>query len=292
MKRIMITGASERGFIGKVLKNALSDEYEVLAPTRETLDLLDGDAVAKWLHNNPVDSIIHAAVHVPALHGVDKEAENDLRMFFNLENCRDDYNTLIHFGSGAEYDKRFPIDNVTEDQIGRTIPASSYGLAKYAINQYTRRTDHVTNLRLFGIFGPQENWRVKFITGLCYKAVFGLPLTVRHHCMFDFMYIDDLLPIIRAALEGRLTQRDYNICTGTAIDIADIASLIQKHSPKKVDINLLSDKWDLPYTASNARLCGEIKPVFTTMEQAVVKLIEYFESIKNEADLDVLRQII
>lgn len=291
LKKLLITGASERSFIGKVLKAELADEYEIYAPGRETLDLTDGDAVARWLSKHPVDVIIHAAVHVPMWHGVDKEAENDLRMFFNLEKCRDDYGHLIYFGSGAEYDKRFPIDNVREEELGRTIPDSSYGFAKYVANQYTRQNRHITNLRLFGIFGPQENWRVKLITGLCYKALFGLPLTVRGHCMFDFMYIDDLIPIVRAAIEGKLKQRDYNVCTGVSVDIADIAEVVQKLSPKPVELKLLSDNWANAYTGNCDRLQAELSVSFTPMEDAVKKLLAYFEAVKNPDDLETLRGI-
>ena len=291
MKKIMITGASPRSFVGKSLKTALAGTYEIIAPNRQELDLLDGDAVAAWMHAHPVDAIIHAAVHVPMWHGAGKEAENDLRMFFNLENCKDDYNRLIYFGSGAEYDKRFPIDNVKEEGIGKTIPVSPYGFAKYAMNQYARASAHVTNLRLFGIFGPGENWRVKFITGLCYKAVFGLPLTVRQHCMFDFMYIDDLVPVVRAAVDGKLKERDYNVCSGIAMDIADIAMLVQKNSPKTVNFELLSDQWAVPYTASNERLCRDLPISFTPMEQAVKKLLAHFETVQNKDDLAELRTI-
>lgn len=292
MKKLLITGASQRSFVGRYLKDALFDKYTILAPGREDLDLLDGDAVAAYLNSNPVDVILHAAVHVPMWHGTDKEVENDLRMFFNLEHCRSDYGHLIHFGSGAEFDKRVPVENVTEDDFGKTIPVTAYGFAKYTINKYTRLCPHITNLRLFGIFGPQENWRVKFITGLCYKAVMGLPLTVRQHCDFDFLYIDDLLPVVHAAIEGKLSHRDYNVCSGTAIDIYEIARLVQEQSPNAVSLELLSDTWGNAYTANNSLLRGELPELrFTSMKTAIEKLLDHFGQNKDDADLDDLCKI-
>lgn len=292
MKKLLITGASERSFIGRVLKEHLTNEYEILAPMRFELDLLDCDAVEAYLHVHPVDAIIHAAVHVPRWHGDDKEVENDIRMFHNLERCRDDYGRLVHFGSGAEFDKRFSINYVTEDDFGKSVPATSYGFAKYVINQYTRLCPHVTNLRLFGIFGPQENWRVKLITGLCYKAVMGMPLTVRHHCLFDFLFIDDLIPVVHAAIDGKLSWRDYNVCSGIAMDVYEIAQLVQRKSPVPVSITLLNEGWANTYTGSNDRLRGELSEWhITSMETAVDKLIDYFERVKDDNDLTDLHKI-
>lgn len=292
MKKLLIVGASQRSFVGRVLREQLFDEYEIISPGRNELDLLDGDAVASYLHAHPIDVIVHAAIHVPMWHGNDREAENDIRMFFNLERCRTDYGHLIHFGSGAEFDKRFPIVKVTEEDLGNSIPVTSYGFAKYVINQYTRLNPHITNLRLFGIFGPQENWKVKLITGLCYKAVMGLPLTVRQHCNFDFLYIDDLVPVVRAVIDGKLSQRDYNVCSGVSIDIYDIAKLVQMKSPKPVSLELLSDTWANEYSADNVRLNRELPNwCVTDMQYAIEKLLVHFDRVKDETDRDILIKI-
>lgn len=285
MKRILLTGTGRRGFIGKVLNRALSGEYAVFSPAREELDLLDGEAVAAWLHRHPVDAIVHGAAHHPH-HGGGDIASNNIRMFFNLERCRDDYDRLVYFGSGAEYDKRYPLENVTEEEFGASIPVDPYGFAKYVMNKYARGNPRVTNLRLFGVFGPDEDWRSKFITGLCYKAQHGLPLTVRYHCMFDFLYVDDLVEVVRATIDGLLPMRDYNVCTGMPVDIVAIAGIVKSKGPVPVDIELLDERWKNAYTGDNRRLLKDFPGWrITPMEKAIEKTMEHFSQMKNDGDI-------
>ena len=60
MKKMLITGAS--GFIGKNIRERLSQQYEILVPSRAELDLLDAGAVEKYFDNQKLDIVIHTAV--------------------------------------------------------------------------------------------------------------------------------------------------------------------------------------------------------------------------------------
>ncbi len=291
MKKILLTGGS--GFIGKNLREALSDRYEIFAPSHAELDLLDDAAVSRYIRQNQIDDIIHAAVHVPMFHGETQEYYNDMRMFFNLARNSGEVEKILYFGSGAEYDKRYDIRMVREEAIGRTLPATEYGLAKYTMNELARRSDNIYNLRLFGIFGKYELFYIKFLSNLCCKAVYDLPLTVRRDCYFDFLYIADLPAIVEWFLEGTPRCHDYNVCSGSEYLLTELAQKVVACSGKQLPIRLLSEERNLDYSASNARLMEEMPSLrLTDMETALGELYAYYEKIKDSVDRDTLEKAV
>lgn len=289
MKRVLITGAS--GFVGRNLKEALSDRYLIFAPSHQELELLDHNQVERYISVNQIDVVIHAAVHVPMFHGAEKEFYNDMRMFLNLEKVSDRLEKLLYFGSGAEFDKRFDIRMVSENALGKTIPVSEYGLAKYTMNRLARSSDNIYNLRLFGVFGKYELWEIKFLSNLCCKAVFDLPLTVRKECWFDFLFVEDLPEIVTWFIENKPRFHDYNVCHGKEYQLTELARLVCKVSGKDLPITLLSQERNLDYSADNSRLRAEISELqVTPMEQALKKLYYYYDTHRELINQRVLRE--
>jgi len=288
MKRILITGAG--GFVGRNLKESLSGRYMIFDPSHKELDLLNSEQLEEYIFKYQINVVIHAAIHVPMFHGAEQEFYNDMRMFLNLERVSDHLEKIIYFGSGAEFDKRFDIRMVSEDAFGRTVPTSEYGLAKYTMNKIARRSDNIYNLRLFGIFGKYELWDIKFLSNLCCKAVFGLPLTVRKDCWFDFLFVEDLPNIVAWFIEHTPRFHDYNICYGREYRLTELAELVQKVSGKDLPITLLSEERNLDYSADISRLSREIKNLrITPMEQALVQLYNYYDTHRDVVDFQILR---
>lgn len=289
MKRILITGAS--GFIGRNLKESLSNCYVIFAPSHRELELLDYNQVERYISEHKIDIVIHSAVHVPMFHGAENEFYNDMQMFLNLEKISGNLEKLLYFGSGAEFDKRFDIRMMSEDAFGRTIPTSEYGLAKYTMNKIARSSSNIYNLRLFGIFGKYELWNIKFLSNLCCKAVFNLPLTVRKECWFDFLYIEDLPDIVKWFIEHTPRFHDYNVCHGREWQLTELAGLVRKISGKRLPITLLSQERNLDYSADNSRLRMEAPELrITPMEQALKELYHYYDTHREEIDQEILRQ--
>ena len=289
MKRILITGGS--GFIGRNLCEQLGSDYCVYSPTRKELDLLSQQAVATYIKSNQIDIVVHSAVHVPLFHGAENEYYNDMRMFFNLEALSGQVEKILYFGSGAEYDKRFSLRRVEEEQIGFHIPETEYGLAKYTMNTLARGSQNIYNLRLFGVFGKYELWEIKFLSNLCCKVVFGLPLTVRRDCFFDFLWVDDLSGIVAWFLENTPLHHDYNVCMGNEYSLLQLAEMVRKISGKDLTIELLNKEPNLDYTASNNRLLSEVPALqITSMEKALHKLYQYYESHQSLVDEEALRR--
>ncbi len=291
MKRILLTGAGPHGFIGRNIAPPLREKYTLFTPSSKELNLTEYDAVAKYLDDNRIDTVVHGAAQSLIHTGPEDVMLHDLQMFFNLDKLSKQLDKILYFGSGAVFDKRLPVSMVTEDDVGRSIPADYYGLNKYIMTLHARNSANIYNLRLFGIFGKYEHWQSKFISNLCCKAVYGLPLTVRQNCMFDFLYIEDLAPIVIWFLENTPRYHDYNVCTGRPVDLVSIAETVRDVSGKALPIQVAADGWNKPYTADNKRLISEMGPLaLHDNKEAIRELYEYYQKNQNNIPIEVLKE--
>ena len=288
MKNILITGG--KGFIGRNLQEGLAGKYTIYAPGHQELDALDFCSLQRFVTEYRIDVIIHAAIHVPMFNGPEHEMFNDMTMFWNLEKVSDQVEKIIYFGSGAEFDKRYDIRDAKEEDLGRTIPANEYGLAKYTMTKAARASRNIYNLRLFGIFGKYELWDIKFLSNLCCKALYGLPLTIRKDCAFNFIAVDDLIPVIEWMIHNEPRYHDYNFCHNESYMLSELAQMIREISGKDLEIRLLSDERNLDYTGSNRRLRTEARGwAPTPIREAVTELYAYYAGIRDQIDYDKLK---
>ena len=278
MKRILLTGGT--GFIGRHLLEGLKGEYEVTAPTRQQLNLLDADAVLACLESGKYDVVIHCATQNASRNAAEpKDAvlERTLRMFFNLLRGEEHFGQLLYFGSGAEFDKSQGIRFVAEDSFGERVPQDGYGFAKYIMNQAALHSDKITNLRLFGCFGEYEDWEIRFISNAICKALHGLPVTLRQNTIFDYLYVQDIIPVVQYFIENTPRLRHYNLCSGRRIDLLGIVPLIEQATGRKLQVHVAAKGLNLEYTASNARLMDELPWLrFTPLDEAIGKLYRWY----------------
>jgi GDP-L-fucose synthase len=287
MKKILLTGAGPHGFVGRNIKESLSEKYEFFAPSSSELDMRDYDALARYLDQNRIESVIHS------VSSRENTLDSDLRMYFNVERFSDQLDRIIYFGSGAEYDKQFDIINASEEDIGKRIPTDGYGFAKYIMTKHARLSNNIYCLRLFGIFGKYEDWTYKFISNLCCKAVFDLPLTMRRECKFDYIYIDDLPPVVDWLIDGDSPEpeyHDYNLTSGSAVLLSELAKMVLAASGKNLDVIVLNTEGNNnEYTSSNERLkkqlpCFEVTPI----QNAIMSLYRYYYDNRDAINYDEL----
>lgn len=293
MKKVLLIGGS--GFIGKnVIEHfSGSQEYELTAPTSSELNTIEEDAVTEYLENNWFDIVLNFAVYGD---GIDKKKdgskmlEYNLRMFLNFEKNSHLYGRMLYAGTGAEYDKRFDICSVKEEEEGRHIPTDQYGLMRYVTDRLIRKSDNIYSLKLFGVFGKYEPWHIRFISNCCCKAVKGLPISIRQNVYFDYLWIEDFCRILEWFMDERVTPKEhaYNVVSGSRIDLYSIALMVVEISGKNVPVYICREGLGQEYTADNARLLQEIgRFEFTPLKEAVKELYKWYE--EHETEIDIYR---
>jgi nucleoside-diphosphate-sugar epimerase len=288
---IFITGA--HGFVGRNLSEYLTrtTEHTLFIPKSRELDLLNENAVDEYIIQNKIDVIIHGANRGG---GRDTAEMNDvvhtnLRMFFNIAKQSSKVQKIIHLGSGAEYGKHKPIVDAVEDDGLMALPQDDYGFYKSVCARYIDQSDNIYNLRIFGAYGKYENYRFKFISNAIVKNLLGLPIEIMQNVFFDYIDIDDMLPMITHFIENDGQYRTYNISKGKKIDLVTLAHIINDVSDFKSEIIVKNSGLNLEYTSSNDRAMSEHPFHLSTHHETITRLMDYYRSILPEIDSDEIR---
>lgn len=258
MKKVLLTGGS--GFIGRNVRGSLEKICKLYAPARNELNLLDEQAVRDYLYQNQIDIVLHAANPNPVKNSLDKQEtmlEDSLRVFMNLYQAESYYERMYTLGSGAEYDKSKDISLISEEEVGRSLPYDSYGLAKFIMNCLIQKSDKQCNLRIFACYGPTDH-ESKFITHAIRCCMNQEPITIRQDCYFDYMHVSDLAKILEYFIYHRPACKAYNVCTGARYSLKQIAEIVRKEMNSESEIILLKEGWNKEYTGNNQRLLNEI----------------------------------
>ncbi len=276
--RILITGGS--GFIGRNLAEQLASTYEVLAPSSAELDLLNEQAVREYLRGHRFDVVIHGATtrsnrRVAAPPDM---LDRNCRMFFNLVRNQGLFGKMIHFGSGAEYDRFQLPARVQEDYFDTRVPRDAYGFSKYICAKYIERSDRIVNLRLFGVFGAYEDYTVRFISNACCRALKGLPIVLRQDIVFDYLYIKDLVKVTTWFIDNDARYKAYNLCTGRPVALTELARAIARVSGRNPSVSVLTQGTGPEYSADNSRMLTEMGGYqFWDLEAAIRDLYAWYE---------------
>lgn len=280
MQKVLVTGGS--GFIGRNLVESLKERYLVYAPSSNELNLQDTEKTAEYLKEHSFDTVIHCANTNNTR--IDKRGvgsydilTGNLRMYWNLARCEDLYGKMYYFGSGAEFDMEHYVDNMPEEYFDTYIPRDAYGFSKYIMNQNAGKSDKIYNLRLFGVYGKYEEWNRRFISNNMCRILRGLNISINQDMMFDYLYIEDLCRIMVWFVEHTPKYHEYNVCTGSAVRLSEIADIIGTECGRGFPVRVLKEGEKLPYTADNTRLLAEIGGFeFTSLDTGVKQLWEYY----------------
>jgi len=281
-KTVLLTGGN--GFIARSLNESLL-EYNVLCLSKEQLNLLDAESVQKSIQANSVDVVIHCATYdaAPEFSTKDpnKVLEKNTRMFHNLARCSDKFEKMIYFGSGAEFSRPHWKPYMSEEYFDKHVPDDQYGYSKYLMNKHTINSNNIYNLRVFGLFGFYDDWRYRFIPNACCKALLDMPIKMRHNAIFDYTYIDDLIRVVRWAIDGRPKHKDYNVCTSNPQTYQYLASSILKQAGKDLDVIIENKSPAYEYSGDNSRIIKETGMSFMSVEESIEKIYTLYKKNKS-----------
>jgi UDP-glucose 4-epimerase len=288
--RILITGGS--GFIGRNLVEQLAATYDVSAPSSAELDLLKAQEVRKYLSTHRVDVIVHAAttrsnrrLAAPA-----DLLDRNCRMFFNLARNEGRFGKMIHFGSGAEYDRVQLPARVQEDYFDTRVPADAYGFSKYICAKHIERSDRLVDLRLFGVFGAYEDYTVRFISNACGRALKGLPIVLRQDVVFDYLYVKDLARITRWFIENEPRHKAYNVCTGRPLALTELARIVAQVSGRSPSVSVMTEGTGPEYSGDNSRMLAEMGGYqFWDLQASIRDLYSWYEQQLSALDSKALQ---
>lgn len=288
--KILITGGS--GFIGRNLAQQYAAGYQVATPSRAELDLLDAAAVRAYLEHQHFDAVIHAATERSnRAVGLGSDLlRRNCRMFFNLARNRHAFGRMLFLSSGAVYDRALLPPRATEEDFDKHVPSEDYGFSKYVCAKSIRPEEEIYELRLFAVFGPHEDWRVRFISNACCRALWDLTVTIRQNVFFDYLDVADLGSILERFLSGSFRYRHYNVTTGQPVDLKTLAAEVVAASGKQLDIVIRRDGLANEYSGDNRRLLAEMPGFqFRSRRESIVRLYEWYASRKETIDREQLR---
>jgi GDP-L-fucose synthase len=294
MKSILITGAG--GFVGRNLAEYLPGRgYKVHPFTHRELELSDESAVIQKLTDIDPEIIIHCATVGGSRKtgydaGLTDIVSKNLRMFFNLARSLKPGTRLITMGSGAEYDKRRALSKIREENFDAYVPADGYGYAKYVISKYVEKTENITCLRIFGLYGKYEDYTFKFISNAIVKNLLGLPIVINQNVRFDYLWAGDFCRLVERFIGIKPEYRHYNITPTESIDLVSLAEIVNAAGKTKSAIKVLNPGLNREYTGGNARLLRELPGFkFTPYAAAVKELYDHYSANPRKLDLAAVK---
>jgi GDP-L-fucose synthase len=287
--KVLLTGGS--GFIGRNLAEYLGERYSIVAPSSTELNLLDQDCVSGYLRAGRFDVVVHAATtRSNRRMGASADLlDRNCRMFFNLARNRSLFGKMLHFGSGAEYNRAELPPRVSESYFDTRIPTSPYGFSKYICSKYAATTDNIFVLRLFGVFGKYEDWDVRFISNACARVVKGLPVVIRQDVRFDYLYVSDLAELLAWFLEHEPQSKTYNVCRGETFSLLELAGMVAAASSCNPDIVVRNKTMAPEYSGDNTRMLSEIGGFrFRETSACIRELYQWYQAHADGIGVDQL----
>lgn len=250
---VLVTGGA--GFVGSHLAHALADACTVrvvddlsggdrtCVPREATFlegDLRDTAVLAPAVEG--VDYIFHQAGLVSVPESVERPIESHERnvdaTLAVLEAAREQDARVVAASSAAVYG---PPSSVPIGEADSTDPTSPYGVDKLAADHYTRLYHgrygvETVALRYFNVYGPGQDSGV--VSAFLDQLRAGEPIIVEGdgEQTRDFVHVADVVRANLAAATTDALGRAYNVGTGEATRIDELAATISQLAGGEVAI--------------------------------------------------------
>ena len=176
-------------------------------------------------------------------------ARDNLVSFTNLFACRQHIGKVIHFCSGAAYDRSRSLDNIVEEELLSSYPIDAYGLSKNISAKLSLDQTNFYTLRLFGVFHKTEKER-----RLLPKVLSKEPMVLEDR-YFDYFYLEDLLPVVEYYIQAETPKyKDLNVVYDEKILLSNfVKGFCQIHNIDDSHVTI-GHRSELDYTGSGQKL--------------------------------------
>lgn len=205
------------------------------------LDILDYDKLKNTLQN--IDGIFHQAALTSVPESYEKEDEYKKVNITGTENifkiAKEFKIKVVYASSSSVYGN---IDKIPITEDFERNPINPYGLTKledeYLAEKYSKLGVRIIGLRYFNVYGLGQTLDyagviTKFLENISAgkpPIIFGDGSQIR-----DFIFVKDVARANLAAMNSSIDHEFFNIGTGIAISIKDLAYLMIKISGKKIE---------------------------------------------------------
>lgn len=240
---ILITGSN--GFIARNLAKNLKN-YNLTLTNRANLDLLNAEEVKNFFKDKYFDVVIHTATT-----GGSRLKDDGNNVFY--ENCIMHQNILdnnlsfdkyISFGSGAELDRRYNIDDSSD--LRCAYPIDPYGMSKNFIAKSGLLLKNFHNIRLFNVFNSDE-LPSRMIKANILSYINKKPIYIHQDKYMDFFYMDDLINVVKFFIDSNTKQQIVNCSYQQKYKLSDIANIINSLSNHNVEVIIEKNNLGLSY---------------------------------------------
>ena len=282
--KILITGGS--GFIGKTFIKNYRKKFDIVAPTREQMDLTNVRAIEDLFQKHDFDAVVHLA-------GMDEQGNNaaleadNLIMFKNIQ-----YMSIVHgvkklitVGEGVEFDRSRPIVDFTEAMFGKSIPTDGYGLGRYLISLLASKDKITTVLRVFDVYGAGGG-QSRPINAIVSAGSRGKKqIVIDRDKTVSAVSVDDAARVIYEFLRKDYPKGDYNLVAAdkmSYVEIAKTAKRLVKKDGGNIDIVVKREGMANEYTANNEKLVSTAEMRITSTHSGIKKLYEELKPTKRQ----------
>ena len=273
---------SDRGFIGKSLFNALSNnkEHNIYGLNSDNCNLLNEEktkaAISKILIK-PFTIIFLSTFGRFPEDNYDVYNKN-VTMITNLLNSIDInlIEQFIFFSSTCLYGRPPKILPLTE--VNECIPNGYYGLSKFVSESLIKLqlTCPVSIIRIPGVYGKLDQNK-SIISHFINNIINNEPITIydKGLVLRDYVFIDDIIEVVNHIINLKC-EVTINIATGKSIKLIDLVVLIEKKLNKKANISFINTshkQFDMTFDIT--KLIG-LMPGYspTYMNEGIKKLID------------------
>ena len=245
MATVLVTGAS--GMLGQHLVTMLENRgYQVLAPSREDVDLTDAAATSTYLQSNTIDAVVHCAAYVAGIasskaskhHSFDANVSMGMNL---IRSCLDNkISTLLNVGSATVYPSDAP-QPLSETSLGQGAfegPIEGYALSKYVVYRACAMANEQYDVAFktilpCNLFGPYDNFSLE--TGHMLPAILhrmhqakeqdNAPIVIwgDGSAKREFLYAPDLADFICFSLENfEALPEVMNVGSGVEVSVKEM----------------------------------------------------------------------